>query len=405
MVQNLAPTILLIAPPISGRRRGFDVRVVCRTSDLAGLSELWERLNWNPNASEEFFRLINDVRPNVLQPYLLLLERAGAPSALVIGRIVTQDFFCRLGYKTIRLGRVRELSIIYGGVLGPSGEEEAAAVVEELMSMLQRREADLVLLSHLNTKSSLFSRAVSAPGFLCRDHLVSPQAHWKTQLPGSQSDFLQRLNKKHRYWLRRLEKLVDQDFPGQVVYRNLAGVQDLSRLMVDLESVAAKTYQRRLGAGFRNDPEHARRMAFEAGKGWLRAYVLSIQDRPCAFWVGTLYKRTFYSAFTGYDPDYRKYELGTLIFMKMVGDLCAEKAEFIDYGLGDALYKERFGDQRWEEASVYMFAPSLRGFLLNAARTSIETPALWLRWVLKRTTLQQKLKTLWRRRLVKKENR
>ena len=117
--------------------------------------------------------------------------------------------------------------------------------------------------------------------------------------------------------------------------------------------------------------------------------------------MGTLFKGVFYSGFTGYDPEYRKYELGTLMFMKMVEQLCSEKVETIDYGLGDALYKQRFGDQCWPEASVRIFSPSLRGIMLNAAQTCIETPALWLQLLLKRANLQQRLKTLWRRRLLK----
>jgi hypothetical protein len=86
----------------------------------------------------DFFGLINGVRDNVLRPYVMVLEREGEPRALVIGRVVRQDFLCRLGYKTIRLGQVRELNIIYGSVLGCAGEDCAGAVLNELNRMLRQ---------------------------------------------------------------------------------------------------------------------------------------------------------------------------------------------------------------------------------------------------------------------------
>jgi len=85
-------------------------------------------------------------------------------------------------------------------------------------------------------------------------------------LPATHTEFLQRLNKKHRYWLRRLEKQIETDFPNQVSYRSFTDGQRLDELMKDLECVASKTYQRCLGAGFRNDAEYARRLALERGK-------------------------------------------------------------------------------------------------------------------------------------------
>jgi hypothetical protein len=42
--------------------------------------------------------------------------------------------------------------------------------------------------------------------------------------------------------------------------------------------------------------------------------------------------------------------------------------------------------------------------MLNVTQTGIETPGLWLKLFLDRTNLQQRLKTLWRRRLLKSEN-
>ncbi len=334
----------------------------------------------------------------------MVIDRNGEHNALVVGRVVQQKYTCRLGYKRISLGQVRELSIIYGGIVGCDSEDISQIVLGHLTQILKKRTVDLVRLSHLNTGSHLFKLASSKPGVLSRDHLIKTQPHWKAMLPETQAFFLQRLKKKHRYWIRRLEKLVEQDFPGQITYRGLEDNSQLPGLMNDLERVASKTYQRRLGAGFRNDAEHVKRFTMEADKNWLRIYVLYLGIQPCAFWIGTYYKGVFYSDYTGYDPEFRKYEPGTLVFMNMVEQLCAERADAIDFGLGDALYKQRFGDESWSEASVRIFAPSLHAMLLNITQTCIEAPVLWLKSFFERTRLQQRIKTLWRRRLLKQED-
>ena len=104
-----------------------------------------------------------------------------------------------------------------------------------------------------------------------------------------------------------------------------------------------------------------------------------------------------YSDFTGYDPQYRKYEIGTVIFLKMIGELCKTGVKQLDFGPGTALYKERFGDSSFEEAAICVFASNLRGILLNALRTITTGPVDVARRCLNRLGLEQKLKKAWRR--------
>jgi CelD/BcsL family acetyltransferase involved in cellulose biosynthesis len=154
-----------------------------------------------------------------------------------------------------------------------------------------------------------------------------------------------------------------------------------------------------LGAGFIKNSEQMQRLALGRRENWLRGMVLHINDKPCAFWIGSVYKQVFHSEATGYDPAYRKYELGTVVFLKLVEDLCAEKAEAIDFGLGDALYKRRFGDESWQEGSVRIFASSFKGTRLNLLRTVLEGSALATRRLAQRIGIEQRLKTLWRKKL------
>jgi CelD/BcsL family acetyltransferase involved in cellulose biosynthesis len=143
-----------------------------------------------------------------------------------------------------------------------------------------------------------------------------------------------------------------------------------------------------------------KRLHLKAEKGWLRAYVLYIGDRPCAFWVGTLYCQEFHSDFMGYDPDYSKYSPGMYLINQVIESFCNSNEEIaaIDFGLGDAQYKEILGDVQWQDACAYVFAPTLRGLALNAMRTPIMAIDRAGRQALGRVKLLSKLKKLWRRR-------
>jgi hypothetical protein len=375
----------------------LSVRIVKDYASVKGFEEFWEATNWNPNAQMEFFQLINDTRESVIRPHILLLECAGEPQGLIIGRITKEPFRCRIGYKSFCICNVRQLSVVHGGVLGCDSLERAAVVVSELTRMLKHREVDVVLLSFLDTSSPLFELAAQQPNILCRDHLITPQLHWKTRLPSTKAEFLQRVSRKHRYWLNRLDRNLEKDFPGRVICRCYKNVSELDQLLSDLESVARTTYHRRLNVGFRNDEEQRRGRAFEAEKGWLRAYVLYIDGQARAFWAGNVYKDIFYSAATGYDPGYERYELGTVVFLRMIQHLCEEKVAALDYGLGDALYKRRFGDQNWKEASVRIFAFGWPSTPLNIIQTIIKGAIRWLQSFLNRTDLPQRAKKFWRR--------
>jgi hypothetical protein len=196
-----------------------------------------------------------------------------------------------------------------------------------------------------------------------------------------------------------MEKLLASDFSGKIRYRSFAEFSSLEELAENLEVVASKSYQRALGAGFVRNEEQLRRLQLAREKDWLRGMVLFANDKPCAYWMGTLYKGVFFSEATSFDPEFRKYEVGTQVFVQLVASLCQEGANEIDFGLGDALYKQRFGQVNWEDGTVRIFARSMKAIRLNLTKSLLECAATGIRFVFRKAGLEQRLKTVWRRRL------
>jgi hypothetical protein len=204
---------------------------------------------------------------------------------------------------------------------------------------------------------------------------------------------------KHRSWLRNRERAMDRAFPSAICWEWTKVFDDLPGLCSTLEDVASQTYQRGLGAGFHNSVETRGRLGVFAERGQLRAQLLRVNGDVRAFWLGTVYHDTFYSWATAYDPALRDYEPGNLLFHRLVDELSREKIRTLDFGLGDAFYKRRFGDSSWREATLRIFAPSPKGTLLRTNAALGESLDAIGRDFLKLTGLSSQIKSWWRQRL------
>ena len=99
---------------------------------------------------------------------------------------------------------------------------------------------------------------------------------------------------------------------------------------------------------------------------------------------------------TGFDPQYRKYEVGTVLFLRMIHDLLSCGTGELDYGLGGAQYKERFGDVCVQERDLAIYAPAPKGYALSALRTLENLVNRAGKDVLSWTALTNNVKRKWR---------
>jgi CelD/BcsL family acetyltransferase involved in cellulose biosynthesis len=177
--------------------------------------------------------------------------------------------------------------------------------------------------------------------------------------------------------------------------------------MRDAEIVASKSYQRGLGVGFYRTLQTYKRLDFEATRGWLRGYVLYIDDNPSAYWIGSLYRGTFYSEYMAYDPAHVKTAPGMYLAMEVLKELSAgepdERATYVDFGAGEAEYKTRLGNHSWMETKVYVFAPGLRRLGLHVLWVAALGINFAGRRILNLTHVTQRLRQYWRSRITPKQ--
>lgn len=373
---------------------GFELRVVRDFEDLESLRPSWERFQAHPNTDIDFYKLIMKSRPEILRPHVVQVSENGVPIGLVVGRIERSAYHVRLGYKQLVSPELKKLIIPFGGIMGKFSPQSIRRVTAELFSEIRRNEAELILFSHLRTDTAAFQTVAVTGPWYCREAAHHRQLHWRFTLPRTVDEFL-----AEHYWPRRLPRRLEKKHPGKVRFVAFQSSDEIDKLCKDSELIAAKTYQRGLGAGFFDHSEMRERLNLAAEKGWLCGFILYVEEVPWAFWIGTLYQGVFHSDFTGYDPAFSKDEPGTTVFSLMVQHLIRNGITTMDFGLGDSFYKKRFGNESWEESSVTIFAPTVKGCLLNAAATCSVAFSNATRKLLENTQLVSKVKTIWRRRI------
>lgn len=378
--------------------------MTARTREQAELlRSAWESNSWpNIDADPEFYWAVLEAREEARCPHVMVIERDGGQPAMVIARIDDARLELDLGYRTVFRPRARRLTVVPGGVVGASTADAAQMVTSELMLALRRGEADVVLLPSIPTDSPLYAAARTAPPALCRQRLVPAVLRWRVNLPENTDELWARFSSHTRRNLRNNGNRLRRGFADRLAIQDYSEPEDVDRIFRDLEHVSAKTYQRGLGIAFVETPERRRLVDLALAKGWFRAWVLEIDGAPAGFWYGYAYGGVLFTGTPGYDPKYAKYRIGTYLLTQVLEGLCADDLiDVVDFGAMDAEYKRRFADESWEEADVFIYAPTARGVALNAITTAVSGANALAKRVLVDTGLFARVRRAWRRRLAR----
>ncbi len=377
----------------------MSLRVINNLADLKEIKTFWETLQINPNSDYDLFQLVCRSRKAVRNPYVIVLERNGIPCGILCARMEDTFFKPRFGYFSPFKIRAVALTVIHEGLLGEFDSEAAREVLEHLWSLLLSGKVEAVTFHFLSEGSPLMAALLDrAPACWC-DKEPAWSTHRSMEIGNEPGFLLSALTRKHRSVLRKKQRLLESEFPGEVLWKWMSSFEDISKLCAGLERVAARTYQRGLGAGFVDDAEYRSKLKLFADLGQLRVQVMEIQGMPRAYWIGTVHRGVFHAWATAYDPDLQEYSPGTLVFSHLVDELVKEGVHKLDFGLEDAYYKQRYGDKSWREATVTIFAPSLKGFALRSTLGFCAVADNLSRRFLEKTGLMDRVKTGWRKHL------
>jgi hypothetical protein len=348
------------------------LRTIRDLQELKNVRAIWESWPGSRDSNFEFFSNMVRSRGTDCQPHVILVTRDGRPDAILIGLCERRKLRFRLGSFTICQPEVKVLEWVYGGLRGNANLENCEVLVREIIGLLDDGVADVALWKQLEVQSSMYDCVLKLPTFALRDHSGWLHDHWwLRRAPKGRQAFLTGLGRKQRSKLQRKYKKVLNHFAEEVQIRSFRSVEDLAPAIADMETVASKTDKRRVfGDGFFDTPQIRDQMTAASENGWLRIYILYLQKKPAAFWMGTLYDRCLQGDHTGYDPAWSEFSPGIFLFLNILEDLCEEDITTIDFGYGNTQLRQCFGDLRRVESRAHIYAPTPRGIQLNLLRTA-----------------------------------
>jgi hypothetical protein len=290
-----------------------------------------------------------------------LVIRSRETEAIVVGRIETVRLGSRVGYWTIPSPRVRILELIHGGLIGDIDTTLARAIKTHLNDLMRRAEVDAIRLHYGDVAHPLFREFCRLRGPIARLLPIREVPHRRRIIDPSVPPYeSKRANERREKRLRKVSG-------GDVRIERYDDARSLPELLANAELVARKSYQRGLGVGFSRNDAIQRRLELLAALGWLRAWVLYLQGKPAAFWIGTLREGCFLSDYLAYDSELSSLAPGSYLVTHVVTELQHNTpwVRSIDFGVGDAAYKQRIGTDVRMTAIVNVFAHTWRGICLS----------------------------------------
>lgn len=375
---------------------------IARTEeDARELLQSWEctdhgEMPRSTDAAASFFLPFLQARSGFNTPHVALWRDGGKPDGILVGRRSVGRPSLTLGPLNIPMPRLRTLDITYGGLEARSATT-AAKQATYLRQLLAADDLDCISIHHLPEgteiakllQSGLRWRGDGGPVFT---------GHWFSGLNDRDGQPVHANSSKTRRNFRRKDRKFDDTFNGEVEVRELRSTDEVETLLATAAGIGARSYQAGIGVGVRDNPRWRAILSILAASGDLRGYLLDAGGESVAYAVGSVCGDTCTLMATSFLPEHRQVAPGTYLVRRVIERLQQEQLRWLDFGFGEAPYKELHGTLHRRDMTLHLFANS------RAARTAraLDIGVKWVdrtaRRLLESTGLQDTARRLRRRR-------
>jgi CelD/BcsL family acetyltransferase involved in cellulose biosynthesis len=185
--------------------------------------------------------------------------------------------------------------------------------------------------------------------------------------------YMGRFSGKTRSTLRRKARKLAEEAGGYTVTEHRTPAEIEAFLAAALP-LSARTYQSRLlDAGLPGDAPSRRAMLEAAEAGLMRAFLLDAGGAPVAYLSLPVAGETLVYAHLGYDPEWARLSVGTVLQMDALERLFGEgRFRWFDFTEGDGAHKEMFGTHWAACSSLVLLEPTLANRTLLGARAGFD---------------------------------
>ena len=245
---------------------------------------------------------------------------------------------------------------------------------------------DAFLWKYLQTSSAIrksFRKYIPSPPF----------PHYTLRFNGTFDGYMKKFSSRHRHNLRRRISKFYEEAPAEVKWVKYTKPEEVNVFLELAVAVSRKSYQWNLfQRGLYAAELLRRRLQFAAANGWFRSYILFCGMAPVSFVVGFQHHGQFDHYEVGYDPEWKKYAVGTVLQLLMIEDLFNNNTpEVLDFGL-DADYKEEFSNDSSLRQNVFLFKRGPYTRFVQTSHQACELTTKTVSGLLEILNLKSKLK-------------
>ena len=179
-------------------------------------------------------------------------------------------------------------------------------------------------------------------------------------------DYKSKFSGKTRATMQRKLNRFAEVCGGQIRWECLSRPEEFERFWRLARQVSVMTYQERLlDAGLPDDPTYKSEALRLAEAGNVRAFLLFHGERPVSYLYCPIDHGIVQYAYVGYDPEYLRLSVGTVLQWLALESLFAERRfRFFDFTEGASDHKRLFATGHLQCANIALLKPNWANFLL-----------------------------------------
>ncbi|MDG2030003.1 MAG: GNAT family N-acetyltransferase [Phycisphaerales bacterium] len=378
-----------------------EVRILRSREELEAIIPAWMDATVHPQAHPEVFFRLCEADDVILRPHVpVLLNDDGSIRGMMVSRLEYSRFVRSGRYLPIPQPMAKSVIVPFDGIIGSHAAESAPELLLALLSSMDAGEADVVDLPFLPLEDPIRKSLLAMDNGRFRNGTANKNVHWHTDVADSFDEQLKTLGKSTRGTLRNNLNRFRRDFEDRFEIRLYDSNSDLDEMMDLSETVATKSYHRGLDVGFSKSIRE--RAVYEGahamGSMWAR--IILIDDKPAAFIHAFKWKRRLFGTYMGFDREFTKLPLGTIVLFESLRLMCEEdQIDTWDFGPGEAEYKSRICSRFDDEEQRTIFARTLRAQRIRATTIAFSRTEGAIKAILKKLDLETKVKTAMRNRV------
>jgi CelD/BcsL family acetyltransferase involved in cellulose biosynthesis len=269
--------------------------------------------------------------------------------------------------KLIRLAHIRALEFLGTGSVGSDyldiiarrGKEDEA--MDILVDYLLREKFVLDLKQLVKNRSLVLQLAARLQQQRWNRSEIHTDICPFIDLAGhTWTSFQADLGPKHRYNFHRRLKNLYRDFDAS--FECIESEDQRSTALVTLVALHNKRMQERGGSDGLHSAElvgfHEELTRLALARGWLRLFILTLNDEKVAALYGFMYGNKFYFYQSGFDPRYAPYSVGLVTMGLAIEAAIKDGAEEFDLLHGDEKYKSLWAKKQRDLVRIELFPPT-----------------------------------------------